>query len=310
MPEFYLVPKKLARKAPVLVTITQKVEAAFFHGIFWLLRRLSTERALQISGAAFRLVGPMGDKAQKARDNLAIAFPDKSEEWRDHTVKEIFRHLGYSAAELIKLEQLWQEKDERIEFVVEPKAREYLESKRPTIFITAHVGPWQVAPLIVREFGITFNTIYAPESNPIMNQLMQELRTSISDRMISSEEGPRPLIRELKAGHSIVMAMDTRPDQGKLIPFFGRDALTNTSAVGLALRTGAAVMVARGERLERGRYRITMYDPIENPDPDLPLKEQSVEMTRRVYGYFERWISQYPEQWICLKRRWPKAHRL
>lgn len=310
MPEFYLVPKRLARKAPFLVALAHKVEAAFFRGIFWLLRRLSLKSALGISGAAFRLLGPLGDKANKARANLAIAFPEQSEEWREQTVREIFRHLGYSAVELIKLEQIWRERDKRIEFVVEPKAQEHMKEQRATIFITAHVGPWQVAPLITRQWGYNCNLIYAPESNPIMNELMRELRESISEKLISSEAGPRPILRELNAGNSIMMAMDTRPDTGKLVPFFGREALTNTSAVGLALRTGAAVLVARGERLPNARYRITMYDPIENPIPDAPLKDQAAAMTELVHGHFEQWIREYPEQWICLKRRWPKKHRL
>jgi KDO2-lipid IV(A) lauroyltransferase len=310
VPEFYLVPKRLARKAPFLVSLAHKVEAGFFHGIFWLLRHLSMESAMGISGAAFRFLGPLGDKAQKANANLAIAFPDQSEEWRERTVREIFRHLGYSAVELVKLRQIWEEKDQRIEFVLEPKAREHVASKRPTMFISAHVGPWQVATLVTRECGYNCSLLYAPESNPIMNDLMRELRESISQDLISSEAGPRPILRELNAGNSVMLAMDTRPDTGKLVPFFGREALTNTSAVGLALRTGAAVVVARGERLPGARYRITMYDPIENPVPDAPLKDQAAAMTEVIHGHFERWIREYPEQWICLKRRWPKKHRL
>jgi len=180
----------------------------------------------------------------------------------------------------------------------------------PTLFVTAHVGPWQVAPLITREYGFTINTVYAPESNPVMNEMMRELRESIGTRLISADAGPRPILRELQAGHSVVMAMDTRPDTGKLIPFFGREALTNTSAVGLALRAGATLLVVRAERLGRGRYRMTAYDPIVSPDPQAPLKEQAAAMTECVLAHFEQWIRAHPEQWICLKRRWPKENRL
>ena len=310
MPQFYLVPKQLARKAPFLVSIAQWIEGAAFRFIFWLMRKLSLERALQLSAFAFGLVGPHSDKAKKARDNLAIAFPDRSEEWREQTAREIFRHLGYSVVELIKLEQIWAEREQRVEFVMEPRAREHMESGGPTIFVTAHVGPWQVAPLITKKYGFTINAIHAPESNPVLQDLMLDLRRSFGDKLISAQAGARPLIKELNAGHSIIMAMDTRPDTGKLIPFFGREAVTNTSAVGLALRTGAAFVVARAERLPDTRYRITVYDPIVSPIPDAPIKEQAVAMTEIVHGHFEKWISEYPEQWVCLKRRWPKAHKL
>lgn len=310
MPEFYLVPKRLARKAPILVAIAQRIEGAIFRFIFWLMRKLSVEHALQISAVAFGLVGPRSDKAEKARENLAIAFPNHSQEWREQTTRQIFRHLGYSAAELIKLEQIWEQREQRVEFVLEPEALKHMQSRRATVFITAHVGAWQVAPLVTRQFGFNVSAIYAPESNPIMLDLMLDLRKSFGETLIPADAGPRPLIRELQAGHSIIMAMDTRPETGKLIPFFGRDALTNTSAAGLALRTGAALVVSRAERLPNARYRITVYDPLVSPIPDAPVKEQAVALTEIVHRYFEEWITEYPQQWVCLKRRWPKTHRL
>lgn len=310
MPEFYLIPKRLARKAPVLASIAQWIEAAAFRFIFALMRKLTLEHALRLSAFTFGLASVYSDKASKAHTNLAIAFPDSSPEWRGRTTKKIFRCLGYSAAELFKLEQIWKEREQRIEFVFEPEARKHMESKRATVFMTAHVGAWQVASLVTRHFGFTINAIYAPESNPIVQELLLASRRSFGEKLISAAAGPRPLIKALKAGESIIMAMDTRPDTGKLIPFFGVDALTNTSAVGLALRNGAAVVVSRAERLPGGRYRITVYDPLVSPIPDAPIKEQAVAMTEIVHHYFEEWISEYPEQWVCLKRRWPKAHKL
>jgi len=263
-----------------------------------------------LSGALFYLAGRLSDKRRKADANLAIAFPDKDAAWRRRTTRGIFRHLGYSVVELIKLDQIWAEKDRRVEFVLEEGARAHMERGGPILFVTAHVGPWQVTPLITREFDVTVSTVYAPESNPVMNELMQKLRKGLGERLISAEAGPRPIIRELNAGRSVGVAMDTRPDTGKLVPLFGREALTNTSAVGLALRTGAALLLVRAERLPGARYRITAYGPVTSPVPDAPLRDQATLITGRIHSYFEDWIRQDPAQWICLKRRWPKEHRL
>jgi KDO2-lipid IV(A) lauroyltransferase len=310
LPQFYIIPKQFARKAPALVRAAQWIEGVAFRFIFWVMRKLPLETALRVAGFAFELTGRFSDKADKARANLAVAFPDSTEEWRERTTRKIFRSLGYSAAELIKLQDIWDEREERVEYVIDPVAREYLEQKRPTVYVTAHVGPWQVAPFVTRHFGVEINTIYAPESNPVLADLMLELRQFLGEKLISTEDGPRPLLKALSAGESINTAMDTRPDAGKLIPFFGRDALANTSVAGMALRTGAGLITARGERLPGGRYRITVYRPVISPDPEAPAKEQAVMMTEAVYRQFEDWIREYPEQWICLKRRWPKAHRL
>jgi len=141
VPEFYLIPKRLARKSPRLTAAVKSVEAVSFRGIFWLMRRLSVENALRLSGFTFGLIGPLTDKASKARENLAIAFPDKSDAWRRKTTRKIFNHLGRSAAELIKLDQIWEEREKRVELVFEPGARELMASKRPTVYLTgSHAG--------------------------------------------------------------------------------------------------------------------------------------------------------------------------
>ena len=132
------------------------------------MRKLSVERALQLSAFAFGLPAGARTRRIKARENLAIAFPDRSPEWREQTTRQIFRHLGYSAAELIKLEQIWQEREQRIEFVLEPEALKHMDSRRPTIFISAHVGAWHIASLVTRQYGFNISVIYAPESNPMM----------------------------------------------------------------------------------------------------------------------------------------------
>lgn len=310
MPQFYLIPKKLARKAPVLVTIAQWLEARLFAFIFWLMRRLSLEQASGLAAFAFGLAGPYGDKAGKAKTNLAIAFPDSSKEWREQTTRQIFRYLGISAAELIKLEDIWDQRDQRLEFVVQPLAAEVIKQKQATVYVTAHIGAWQVTNLIALQYGLTISTIYAPESNPVLRDMLLNLRESFGVKLIASDAGVRPLMKELAAGHSIGMAMDTRLDTGKLLPYFGRDALTNTTAARLALRTGAALIPIRGERLPAGHFRITVYDPIISEQPDSSLDEQAIVLSTQINRYFEDWIREYPEQWICLKRRWPKAHKL
>lgn len=310
MPQFYLIPKRLARKAPILVSIAQRIEALAFRFIFWLMRQLSVERAGQLSAFAFGLVGPYTDKAKKAHTNLAIAFPESSEQWRRETTRQVFRHLGNSAAELIQLEQIWQQRAQRLEFVMQPLARQHIELKGPTVFVSAHVGAWQVTNFLALHEGLTISTIYAPESNPILRDIMLDLRRSLGVKLIATDAGVRPLMKELQAGNSIGMAMDTRLDTGKLLPFFGRDALTNTTAARLALRTGAALIPIKGERLPGSRFRITVYDPIISENHDAPMDEQANNMSVEINRHFENWIRETPEQWVCLKRRWPKAHKL
>jgi KDO2-lipid IV(A) lauroyltransferase len=310
VPQFYLIPKKLARKAPVLVTIVQWLEARAFAFIFWFMRWLSLEQASRLSAFAFGLVGPYGDKADKARINLAIAFPDASEEWREHTTRQIFHYLGISAAELLKLDEIWEQRQQRLEWNIAPGAAKVIESKGAAVFVSAHIGAWQLTNLLSLEYDLTVSTIFAPESNDTLRDMMFQLRESLGVKLVSKDAGVRPLMKELAAGNSIGMAMDTRLDTGKLVPFFGREALTNTSAARMALRSNAALLPIRGERLPGNRFRVTVFDPLTTQDPDASTDEQALDLSAQINHCFVDWIREYPEEWICLKRRWPKAHKL
>ncbi len=306
MAEFYLVPKRLARAAPALGRMTQKLEACCVGLVFRLLGRLSPERAASLAAAVFRCLGPFSNKAKAVKRNLRVIYPEAGERHIRQLCRQTFGYLGVATAELVKLPQIWRERKQRIEFEVSPAARSRLQPGRANVFVTAHVGAWQLTNLIFRQYGMTVSTVYAAESNAFLQRHLLRLRTSFGSKLVASEEGVRPLYRELTAGNSIGLATDTRLDSGQPIPFFGVDAYTNISAARLALKTGAALIPVRAGRLEPGRFFIRVHDPIDNPDPEADIRSQAIAMTTLVNRHFEQWIREAPEQWMCLKRRWPK----
>ena len=63
-----------------------RLEARLFALIFWFMRLLSLEHASRLAGFAFCLVGPWGDKAAKAKANLAkhgVSFAEASTAFHD-----------------------------------------------------------------------------------------------------------------------------------------------------------------------------------------------------------------------------------
>ncbi|MGI9504466.1 MAG: lysophospholipid acyltransferase family protein, partial [Geminicoccaceae bacterium] len=89
------------------------------------------------------------------------------------------------------------------------------------------------------------------------------------------------------------------------MPFFSVDTVTSTVAARLALKTCAAFVPVRIERLPNVRFRITLYEPI-TPDPTLTdSREAARDMTLSANRHFEDWIRGRPEQWLCTGKRWP-----
>jgi KDO2-lipid IV(A) lauroyltransferase len=307
VPEYYLVPKKAARAVPALGRASIWLEAQLFRFLFWILGQLSVERASSVAAAIVGLIGPHTSLARHVHGNLAVAFPDWDEQDLRNTTKGVFRQLGMAVAELANMDKIWSEREQRLEFCIDPLAQAHFNSGVATVFVTAHVGAWQVVNLISRQQNLTVTVVFAEESNLQVRDLMHRLREAFGVKLLPTHAGVRPLMRELNAGNSIGLAMDTRLDTGEPLPFFGVDALTNTSAARLALRSGAALIPIRGERLRPGHFRISVMAPIASPVPDAKLAEQASAMTRLISEHFEEWIRAAPEHWMCLKRRWPKA---
>lgn len=297
---------------PWLEKAAMWTEARLFRVIFALIGLFSLEQACRISAFAFRLVGPYTDKAKKVRTNLSTAFPEMSEEELKSTVRDVFSHVGASAVELLRMPQIQQEWEQRIEVVADPESLALMQSGPSGSYVTAHVGAWQMTALATINacFKAPLVMVYARESNPYLHDLFFPLRQAMGVKLIPSEAGVRPLIQELKNGTSLGLAVDTRLASGKLVPFFGIDALTNVTPARLALRNGGPLVPVRAERLAYGRYRVTVEKPIEASDPEASIDERAIDMTAQLNLRFQEWITETPGQWMCLKRRWPKAHRL
>jgi len=307
VPEYYLVPKKVARAVPLLGRALIWLEAQLFRFLFWVLGQLSVERASSVAAAIVGLIGPHTSVARTVRGNLAVAFPDWDEQDLHRTTRGIFRQLGMAVAELANIDKIWSEREQRLEFCIDPLAQAHLDAGGATVFVTAHVGAWQVVNLLARQQNLTATIVFAEESNPQVRDIMHRLRKAFGVKLLPTHAGVRPLLRELNAGHSIGLAMDTRLDTGEPLPFFGVEALTNTSTARMALRSGAALIPVRGERLRPGHFRVSVMAPIASPVPDATLAEQATAITQLISEQFEAWIKAAPDHWMCLKRRWPKT---
>lgn len=305
MAQYYLLPRDLIKRFPALRRLTWRIESGAIGALLGIVRLLPLPVANRVTSTLVGWFGPRTAKAAKARQNLSMAFPDEDRSGIKRLTRSTFRHLGMAVTELVHIGNIWQARDKRLEFVVMPGASTP-EPGRPAVYVTAHVGAWQLTNLVSLRYGITMPIIYAPESNPYLDRRLRNLRRSFGVPLVSRDGGMRVLLRELNQGNSIGLAIDTRLDSGDPLPFFGHEAPTNTAAARLALRNGCELIPVLAERLPGSRYRITIYPSVRPADPESPVPEQGRDMTCQLNALFERWIRALPGEWVCLKRRWPK----
>jgi KDO2-lipid IV(A) lauroyltransferase len=302
-PEF--VRRGLAR-APALRGAVQRLEAAWLAVVWWALGLLPPQRAAAVSAGFLRLVGPRLRKHRHVRRNLAIALPELGDAEREAVAREVWGSLGAVFGEFPHLGRIDREADERIEVEIHGDLAPLQDPPRPAIFVTAHVGNWELATLVAGRHGVPLSVIYAPDSNPWLDRLIRRHRRALHCELVPKQGGLRALLRALAAGRSLGFLIDTRQDDGEPVPFFGVPALTSTVPARLALRAGLQLVPVRAERVAPARFRVVFGPPVE-PDPAIAdAREQARDLTRRLNERFEAWIRERPGQWLCTKRRWPK----
>jgi len=127
---------------------------------------------------------------------------------------------------------------------------------RGILFLTPHLGCFEVtARAYAARFG-PITVLYRPARKPWLRELVATSRTRPNMTAVPTTlAGVRQMLRALKAGEAVGLLPDQVPPQGLGVwaPFFGREAYTMTLPARLLQQTGAALLLAWGERLPGGR---------------------------------------------------------
>ena len=244
---------------------------------------------------------------RRALASLETAFPDKSDAERLALARASFRHLGQSAFELTCSAQIDRHADRLIEWpMADRRALEAaLARGRGVVFVTGHVGNWELLARRVALAGFPVHSIAREASDAGTTSLIERFR--LSGRVQSIWRGrdgaARQMLRALKAGEilGLVIDQDTRV-QSVFVPFFGRPAATPRAPADLVLRTGAALMVGFCQRKSDGTYLLTMREVPVEPSGD---RERDVlRLTETLSREIESAIRRAPEQWVWMHQRW------
>lgn len=242
---------------------------------------------------------------KKALDSLAIAFPERNECERRSLGRASFAHLGRSLFELACCSQL----DRSIETVDWPaESRAVLDAalakKKGVLFVSGHVGHWELLARRVALAGYPCRAIAKETSDPHLTAYIESIRASAGLKPIwrGRPGAVGEMLRTLRRGEilGILIDQDTKV-QSVFVPFFGREAKTPRAAADLALRVGAAVVLGFCHRVGPTSFRVTMR---EMSTPACGGDAAVIELTRALTLGIEKAIRSAPEQWVWMHRRW------
>jgi KDO2-lipid IV(A) lauroyltransferase len=288
------------------ISLSHKAEYAAIRAVVRALGLLDWRRAGGI-GARIGALGyrPLGIRRQVVERQIAAAFPGLSEKGVRRIALGAYEHLGRASIEAAILPRLGRDAVldlfEGSNFGV---VEEAMRPKRGLIFVTGHVGNWELAGAYVAARGIPIDAIARRMKNPLFDRYLTDTRSQIGMRVVHDADAVRQTPRALREGRAVAFLAD----QGVLglastfVPFFGRPAKTPRGPAVFALRLGVPIVFGAALRQPSGKYRL-VFEPIEVEHTDDRDKDIDA-IVARYTATLERWVRRYPEQYFWHHRRW------
>jgi Kdo2-lipid IVA lauroyltransferase/acyltransferase len=184
------------------------------------------------------------------------------------------------------------------------KAKRIHEESKGCIFVTPHIGNWEILPHVSSVVGIPLVVIVRPLDNKYLERLLYKKRADSGQLIIPKRNAMFTLQKTLRQGKSIGMLPDQSTMHGIQASFFGREAYTTPVPAILSITYGRPIVVVACCRSRDGyRFEGVVSDPIwpgENESEKKEIFRLTAEMNRKM----ESIIRTYPEQYLWMHNRW------
>ena len=295
-----------------LLTIRYLIEYAFLRLVIGFVRLLPLDLAREWSAKIWLLLAPYGRRHRRALDNLAIAFPEKTQAERKAIAMAMWANLGRVMAETMLLDRILEE-PERIEIENPALLDRYRGKIGPAVACSLHMGNWELAMLPLTRMDAKPAAVYRLVENPYIDLYLREQRQALypgglfaRGKMKGTNVGldtARMIASYVRQGGRLGFLADRYEHKGVKVPFFGELAGSNVVPVMLARRAGARLWAGRCVRQgNESRFKVVMRE-IKVPWTDDPNADIEAALTE-LHAQFEAWIREDPEQWMWSNRRW------
>ncbi|MEK9784676.1 MAG: lysophospholipid acyltransferase family protein [Gammaproteobacteria bacterium] len=230
-----------------------------------------------------------------ARLNLSWCFPDLDEPAREVILRTHFSRYGQA---IIDMGLIWWGSRRRIERLYDFEGVEALMQRinagEHVLLVIPHVVGVDLAGAALSGRGKGVSMMKTP-SNRLLNYFLLKGRTRFDAIIVSRAQGLRPLVKAIRAGRVgyLMPDEDLADTQSVFVPFFGIPTATLPVVGRIAKLAQATVIPMYCVLNEKGRYRVTLGQPLD----DFPSDDWHADAAR-INLEFETFIRQDPTQYL------------
>ncbi len=276
----------------------------------WLIRPLATVFA---DGAFWIL----GRRRRIAMDNLRHALGDSVSPGEiERIARASFRSFALtSMPEVVKLRphlvgpdaRAWLDRRAPEAREVFMRAKVLHESTRGCIFVTPHLGNWELLPYIAAVVEIPLAVVVRPLDNRYLERLLLRARSETGQLFLARRFAMMQLQQQLARGRSVAILADQSTVKGVPVDFFGRRAFTTPVPALLAIRQQRPIVVVACVRTAPLRFAGVLEGPIW-PRETTNERPEIERLTQAMSHSMEAVVRDHPEQYLWMHDRW-KSYR-
>jgi KDO2-lipid IV(A) lauroyltransferase len=242
------------------------------------------------------------------RKNLARIKPGLSSTTYARMAFDVFRNYSYY---LIDLFHLSHDPGRIRKYRINLRGQENYEAvsskKNGIIFLTAHMGNWEIGGIKLAALGRGINVVYSPDTSSLLELQRSFVRRTEGVKELPLRKGSfssLKLLRVLQDGEAIALQGDRMTfDSGVKVKFFGADALLPKGPVKLALVSDSIILPVFMPITGFKSYDIIMERPIVMEKTGDPAKDLETNLSK-IIKIFEQYIGRYPTQWYTFMPFW------
>jgi len=188
----------------------------------------------------------------------------------------------------------------------EDYCRPLLQTGKPALVITAHIGNWEALGALGEREGVQLAAVAKPMHNQLVNESILRGRAARGLEVLQIKASMKAIVDAARAGKwvAIVGDQDARR-RGIFVEFFGRTASTAPGVAHFARLLDMPILPAYCVRLRDGgrHLKVIFCEPI-YPDLSADPATDIHRMTQLHTRALEQVIRRHPTDYFWLHKRW------
>ena len=278
----------------------------FVFGILYVISLLPFPVLYLFSDFAYLILYYMiGYRKKIVMDNLANAFPEKTETERKQIAKKFYKNFVDNWIESIKLLSISKR---ALNKRITGNFDAFYKLHSSGVSVQVNLGHFFNWEMMAVHAGINqpypFLSVYLPLSSRLLNRLMVHIRGRWGNPLISVSEMVRALIPWRKKQFLLGLGADQSPpvsENAYWLYFLNQPTGFAKGPEKFARVQNLPVLMMTSTRLKRGHYHFDYFLLSQDPG-SLPEGE----LIRRYARHLENNIRKQPELWLWSHRRWKR----